>query len=92
MPDILALVLCLQSCLTITTVRQLSRITLALLTMTGRVTMLGISRWSGDGASYRTIQRFFTTVIPWAQVLCLFFRQHLSDPRMSISWPGMRWW
>jgi len=80
MPDILALVLCLQSCLTITTVRQLSRITLALLTMTGRVTMLGISRWSGDGASYRTIQRFFTTVIPWAQVLCLFFRQHLFRP------------
>jgi len=77
MPDILALVLCLQSCVTITTVRHLSRITAALLTMTGRVTMLGISRWSGDGASYRTVQRFFTTAIPWAQLLCLFFRQHL---------------
>jgi putative transposase len=77
MPDILALLLCLQSCVTITTVRRLSRMTIALLTMTGRVTMLGISRWSGKGASYRTIQRFFATVIPWAQVLCLFFRQHL---------------
>ena len=77
MPDILALLLCLRSCLTLTTSRQLSRITLALLTMTGRVTMLGISRWSGKGASYRTIQRFFTTIIPWAQVFILFFRQHL---------------
>ena len=77
MPDILALLLCLRSWLPPTTIRQLSRITLALLTMTGRVTMLGISRWSGKGASYRTIQRFFATTIPWAQLLCLFFRQHL---------------
>src|SRR5947208_16665462 len=75
--DILALLLCLQPCLTIPTVRHLSRITTALLTMTGRVTMLGISRWGGDGTSYRTIQRFFTTTIPWAPLLCLFFRQHL---------------
>jgi putative transposase len=77
MPDILALLLCLHSDLTMTTIRQLSRIILALLCMTGRVTMLGISRWSGAGGSYRTLQRFFATAIPWAQVLCLFFRQHL---------------
>ncbi len=80
MPDILALLLCLQPCLTATTVRQLSRIAFGLLAMTGRVTMLGISRWSGDGGSYRTVQRCFATVIPWAQVLWLFFRQHLLDP------------
>jgi putative transposase len=60
-----------------TTVRQLSRIALALLTMTGRVTMLGIARWTGDGGSYRTLQRFFATALPWAQVLWCFFRQHL---------------
>ena len=77
MPEILALLLCLQPCLTITTVPHLSRITFALLTMTGRVTMLGISRWSGKGASYRTVQRFFATIILWAQVFILFFRQHL---------------
>src|SRR5215210_3190279 len=77
MADILPLLLCLQPCLTLTTVRQMNRIALALLTMTGRVTMLGISRWSGKGDSYRTIQRFFATVIPWAQVFILFFRQHL---------------
>jgi hypothetical protein len=77
MPDILALLLCLHSCLPLTTIRQLSRIALALLCITGRVTMVGISRWSGAGGSYRTVQRFFATAIPWAQVLWRFFRQHL---------------
>jgi putative transposase len=49
----------------------------AMLCMTGRVTMLGISRWAGAGGSYRTIQRFYQTAIPWAQVLWQFFRQTL---------------
>jgi putative transposase len=80
MPDSLALFLCLQPCVTVTTVRQLSRITLALLAMTGRVTMLGIARWAGDGGSYRTVQRFFATALPWAQLFWLFFRQHLFQP------------
>jgi putative transposase len=62
------------------TIRQFSRIALALLTMTGRVTMLGISRWAGDGGSYRTVQRFFATVIPWAPLFWCFFRAHLFDP------------
>jgi len=78
--DILALLACLHPCLPTTTIRQLSRIILALLTMTGRVTMAGIARWSGDGASYRTVQRFFATVVPWAPVFWLFFRQHLFQP------------
>ncbi len=60
-----------------TTIRQFSRITLAMLAMTGRVTMLGIARWTGDGGSYRTIQRFFTAVVPWAAVFWIFFRTHL---------------
>ncbi len=77
MPDILALFLCLQPCLTPTTLRQLSQVTLALLTMTGRVTMVGMSRWTDDGGSYRTIQRCFATAIPWAQLFWRFFRQHL---------------
>jgi DDE superfamily endonuclease len=77
MPDILALLLCLHSCLPMTTIRQFTCIALALLCMTGRVTMLGIARWTGAGGSYRTVQRFFTTAIPWAQVLWMFFRQHL---------------
>jgi putative transposase len=77
MPNILSLLLCLHSEITMTTLRQFSRIALALLTMTGRVTMLGISRWSGHGGSYRTVQRFFTTLIPWASLFWIFFRTHL---------------
>ena len=45
--------------------------------MTGRVTMLGVSRWTDKGGSYRTIQRLFNTVIPWSLVFWLFFYQHL---------------
>ena len=62
-----------------TTIRQFSRIVLALLAMTGRVTMLGISRWTGEGGSYRTVQRFFSTVLPWATLLWLFFHTHLFE-------------
>ena len=39
--------------------------------------MLGISRWAGVGGSYRTMLRFFHTVIPWATLFWLFFRKHL---------------
>jgi len=80
MPAILPFLLCLQPEVTLTTIRHLSRIVPALLAMTGRVTMLGISRWTGTGGSYRTVQRFFTTVIPWATLFWLFFRTQLFDP------------
>jgi putative transposase len=53
--------------------RRLSRIVKALLAMTGRVTMLGISRWTGQGGSYRTVQRFFGEQIPWVQLYWQFF-------------------
>lgn len=62
-----------------TTLRQFSRIALALLAMTGRVTMRGISRWTGDGGSYRTVQRFFATTLPWATLFWLFFRTQLAQ-------------
>jgi putative transposase len=74
---ILPFLLCLQPEVTMTAIRQFSLIALAMLAMTGRVTMLGISRWTGPGGSYRTVQRFFTTVMPWATLFWLFFRTHL---------------
>jgi hypothetical protein len=48
--------------------------------MTGRITMLGISRWAGKGGSYRTVQRLFSTVLPWAMLFGVFFRHHLYCP------------
>ena len=77
MRDIVALFHCTRPSLTATTVRQLSHIIMALLAISGRVTMLGLSRWAGQGGSYRTVQRFFATGIPWAMVFWLFFRHHL---------------
>ena len=51
-----------------------------MLVMTGRVTMLGISRWAGPGGSYRTVQRFFSQALPWAMLFWVFFRQHVYRP------------
>jgi hypothetical protein len=48
--------------------------------MTGRITMLGMSRWAGKGGSYRTIQRFFATVLPWGRLFWGFFRHPVSCP------------
>src|SRR5215472_16194486 len=42
--------------------------------------MLGLSRWAGPGGSYRTVQRFFATVIPWATLFWVFFRHHVHCP------------
>ena len=55
----------------------MSRIIPALLAMTGRATMLGISRWTEKGGSYRTVQRFFHTALPWTTLFWIFFKQHL---------------
>ncbi|BAZ37048.1 transposase [Calothrix sp. NIES-4101] len=77
MPDILALLECLQRYTTRTTLRRWSRIISAMLAMSGRITMLGISRWCGKGGSYRTIQRFFAHSLPWAGLFWVFFREHI---------------
>ena len=79
MMNILALLQCIQPAISTTNVKRLSQILIAMITMTGRVTMLGLSRWAGKGGSYRTIQRFFNTIIPWPQVFKLFFEAHLNE-------------
>ncbi len=79
LPDILPLLLPLQPVLTKTTCRQLARIVMAVLAMTGRVTQRGISRWTEPGGSYRTIQRFFQTPIDWLAVNWCFFTHFVWD-------------
>ena len=79
MMNILALLQCIQPAISATNVKRLSRIVIAMIAMTGRVTMLGLSRWAGKGGSYRTIQRFFNAIIPWPQVFKLFFEAHLNN-------------
>jgi putative transposase len=77
MTEILPLLLCVQPALNATLTRQLAGIVTALLTLTGRVTMLGRARWGARGTSYRTVQRFFHASVPWLQVGWRFFQQHL---------------
>ncbi|MBU0655268.1 MAG: transposase [Gammaproteobacteria bacterium] len=68
MNELTMLLGCLSCLLDSSTLRQLTAISEALLTMTGRVTLLGISRWAGKGGSYRTIQRFFVKPQPWGKL------------------------
>jgi hypothetical protein len=82
MEDILALLQPIAPLISKTTLRQLSRVIFGMLAMTGRVTMLGISRWAGKGGSYRTVQRLYHTPLPWLEIFCNLFRTllfHSSD-------------
>ena len=75
--DIITLLHVLRQGLDTTTIQRLGVLVQAMLTMTGRITMLGLSRWAEKGGSYRTIQRFYNTAIPWGMTLWLFFKAHL---------------
>src|SRR5258705_13036476 len=88
MPDIMLVVACLSQCLDPTTLRQLSRVTEAMLAMTGRVTMRGMARWAGKGGSYRTIQRLCTTSLNWATLQWVLIRHHLLEPDDVILMGG----
>jgi len=79
MIEISALLACLSVCVDKTTINQLSVIVSAIIAMTGRVTMLGISRWTVKGGSYRTIQRFFSSKIAWSKLQWHFIRMHLLN-------------
>lgn len=71
-----------------TTGRQLTHIIEAMLAMTGRVTMLGISRWTESGGSYRTIQRFFSKPILWAHLNFHLFVAHRYSPEDEVALAG----
>ena len=88
MPDILPVLLALAPVLPKTTCRQLHRIVVAMLAMTGRITQLGISRWTDKGGSYRTVQRFFHTQIDWLAVKWLFFLRFVYDPNGTYLLAG----
>jgi putative transposase len=77
MTEIIALLACLSPCLEATAQRRLACLIEAVLAMTGRVTMLGISRWTEEGGSYRTVQRFFNTGFDWLRLHWFFIRHHL---------------
>ena len=88
MYDILSLFSVLYPHLSTTSVRQFSRVVFGLLAMTGQVTLLNISRWTSEGGSYRTVQRFFNTVIPWGTVYWVFFRTYLLNRESTYILAG----
>ena len=86
--DILTFFACFETLATRTSCRQLARIAQAMLTMTGRLTMLSIARWTEKGGSYRTINRFFATKLAWAELLVKFFETHLFNPENEYILAG----
>jgi putative transposase len=86
--DIITLLQVLRQGLDPTTITRLGILVRAMLTMTGRITMLGLSRWAEKGGSYRTLQRFYNTTIPWGTTLWLFFKAHLYQPGMDYLLVG----
>ena len=89
MNEILALLQVInQTVLDPTTRRRLVIVVLGMLAMTGRITMRGISRWTEEGGSYRTIQRLFNTEIDWSQLLVTFVAIWFSDIEDSFLLAG----
>ena len=56
--EIFTFLACFETLATGTAGRQLALMAQARLSMTGRITMLWLSRWTDKGGSYRTINRF----------------------------------
>jgi putative transposase len=80
MPEILALLQNIAPLIEKTTVRRMSQVVFGMLVASGRITMLGLSRWTEKGGSYRTLQRFYQSVLPWAALHWVFFRQRFLKP------------
>lgn len=60
-----------------TVLKQMSQVIYGLLISNGRITMLGISRWTEVGGSYRTIQRWYHSQLIWLQIMWILFTSQL---------------
>lgn len=58
----------------------MSQVIFGMLVSSGRMTMLGLSRWTEKGGSYRTIQRFYWSELPWQAIHWLFVRLKFLKP------------
>lgn len=88
MTEILALLQNIAPLLDKTALSQLSQVIFGMLTASGRITMLGLSRWTEKGGSYRTIQRFYHTALSWPALHWLFFKEsflHSEDEYIAAG-------
>jgi len=84
MTEIIAILSTLSPHLTPRTLNQMVIIVDAMLAMTGRVTMLGLSRWTEKGGSYRTVQRFFKEKIEWPMLRWQLIKQYLTGAKEGV--------
>jgi putative transposase len=74
MPEILALLQTIAPLVSKTTLRQMSHVLYGMLVASGRITMLGLARWTEKGGSYRTVQRWYHEELSWKAIHWLLFR------------------
>jgi len=77
MTEILSLLQNIAPLLGKTILRQMSHVLYGMLVISGQIRMLGLSRWTEKGGSYRTIQRFYHNALPWKAIQWLFFQKRL---------------
>jgi len=77
MSEIIPITACLARLVTKTELKRLRQIVPAMLCMTGRVTMVGLSRWTNKGCGYRTIQR--CSKVEWGALLWAVVEAHLTS-------------
>jgi putative transposase len=77
MNEIIPLLICLEPHLAATLLRQLRHIVFAMLCVPNRATMLGLSRWTEKGGSYRTLNRFYQVPLDWLNVHWCLFQTHV---------------
>ena len=80
MTEIIVLLQTIAALIEKTTLRQMSQVIFGMLVASGRITMLGLSRWTEKGGSYRTIQRFYHTFLPWRAIHWQFFVKRFWKP------------
>lgn len=80
MSEIIPLLICLAPHLSVTALRQLHHVIFAMLCIPNRATMLGLSRWTEKGGSYRTLQRIYQSKMEWALLHWQIIKAHLIEP------------
>jgi putative transposase len=88
MTEILALLQNIAPLLEKTALRQMSQVIFGMLAISGRITMLGLSRWTEEGGSYRTIQRLYHTPMLWLQIQWIFFVSQLQQSKAEYIAAG----
>lgn len=81
MTEIVALLQTIAPLFEKTTLRQLSQVVYGMLVASGRMTMLGLSRWTEKGGSYRSIQRLYHTVLDWKAIQWMLFQKRFLHPQ-----------